>query len=176
MSIETEKFNQLEELFKKEESLQKKQEIAREQINILKTVQEQFIILAQDKGYSLDSYDILEKLLEQSKEDGFKVVFVYAPIYARLKQHLNEDESVKVYEHMSNQYDVPILDFSNMDICSNTDFFKDANHLNSKGSEIFSLNLAQEIDSLGILSDSLSFEISSQSDNAYVLHRTDVKN
>ena len=94
---------------------------------------------------------LLESVLEQTKEKGFQVVFVYAPIYRRLKQHLDEEEPLRVYRELSNRFSVPILDYSQMAICSDTSFFKDANHLNSRGAELFSMSLAHSIDSLGIL-------------------------
>lgn len=94
---------------------------------------------------------LLENVLEQAKEKGLQVVFVYAPVYRRLKQHLDEEEPLRVYRELSNRFDVPILDYSQMVIYSDTSFFKDANHLNSRGAELFSMSLAHSIDSLGIL-------------------------
>lgn len=94
---------------------------------------------------------LLERLLKQSKEDGFHVLFVYAPLYERLKNHLEEKETLRIYRELSDRYDVPILDFSQMEFCSDTSFFRDANHLNSEGARLFTMSLAHVIDSLGIV-------------------------
>lgn len=67
MSIETELFNKLEEQYKTETSLQKKQEIVKEQIKILQNVQKQFIEQVKQKGLSLDSYNVLEMIMNQYK-------------------------------------------------------------------------------------------------------------
>ncbi len=67
MSTETEQFNKLEELFKIESSLQKKQEIVKNQIRILQNVQKQFIEQVKQKGIPLDSYNILEMIMKQYK-------------------------------------------------------------------------------------------------------------
>ena len=94
---------------------------------------------------------LLERLLVQSREDGFEVLFVYAPLYERLKKHLDEVNVLQVYQNLADQYDVRTLDFSQMSLCSDTCFFRDANHLNADGARLFTESLAQAIDSLGIL-------------------------
>lgn len=67
MSIETEKYNKLEELYKSEPSLQKRQKITQEQIKILQSVQKQFIEQVKLKNIPLDSYNVLEMLMNQYK-------------------------------------------------------------------------------------------------------------
>ena len=95
--------------------------------------------------------DLMESLISKVQLEGVQVVFVYAPIYKKLKDNVDEKDCIFTYERISKRYQIPILDFSNMDICSDTDFFKDANHLNTKGSEIFSVALANCLDSLSII-------------------------
>ena len=96
---------------------------------------------------------LLEEMLEDVKKKEIKVVFVYAPIFGRLKEKMDEHSSMNVYQRLSKKYGVPILDFSDMDICSDTTFFHDANHVNSIGAELFSFDLAHRLDSLGILNN-----------------------
>ena len=98
---------------------------------------------------NLSAAALLEQILKQSRNEGFPVVFVYAPMYERLKQHLDEKDPVWIYQDLASRYDVPILDFTDMELCSDTLFFRDANHLNSEGAALFSLALAHSIDSLG---------------------------
>ncbi len=102
---------------------------------------------------NLSAAALLEQILKQSQEEGFSVVFVYAPMYARLKQHLDEKDPVRIYQDLAGRYDIPILDFTDMELCSDTLFFRDANHLNSEGAALFSLALAHAIDSLGFIVD-----------------------
>ena len=94
---------------------------------------------------------LLEKLLEQSKEEGFQVLFVYAPLHERLKNHLDEEDVLEAYRDLADRYDVHILDFSQMEFCSDTSYFRDGNHLNAEGAWLFSMALAHAIDSLNIL-------------------------
>ena len=94
---------------------------------------------------------LLEKLLEDVNKKDIPVVFVYAPMFKRLKDNLDEQLSMDAYRRLSQQYGVPILDFSDMSICSDTTFFHDANHVNSIGAERFSAELAHCLDSLDII-------------------------
>ena len=97
--------------------------------------------------------ELLERVLNDAKSNGIKVVFVYAPIYKKLKENLDESRSMMTYQTLSKKYNVTILDFSEMDICSDTSFFLDANHVNAAGAERFSTKLAYSIDSLGIFTN-----------------------
>ncbi len=98
-----------------------------------------------------DAVRLLESLLKQESADSVKMVFVYAPIYELLKQNLEESCSRSEYQKLSNQFSIPVLDFTDMWICSDTSYFHDANHLNAQGAGIFSRDLASAIDSLGLL-------------------------
>ena len=95
--------------------------------------------------------NLLEDLLVTTKKDGIPVVFVYAPLFKKLKENLYEQSSSETYQRLSEAYDVPILDFSEMDICYDTRFFHDANHVNAIGAIRFSMELAHCIDTLGVL-------------------------
>ena len=94
---------------------------------------------------------LLADLLEEANKDGTSVVFVYAPLYKRLKDNLDENASIKIYQQLSEKYEVPILDFTDMSICTDTNYFYDANHLNYDGALRFSVEFAHCIDSLGVL-------------------------
>lgn len=60
-------FEKLEYLLKLERDVKKRQEYAKSMIKILKDVQLQFLSKAEERGYSLDSYNVLEIKLEQFK-------------------------------------------------------------------------------------------------------------
>ena len=94
---------------------------------------------------------LLEGLLKAAKKDGLSVVFVYAPLFKRLKDNVDEQLTMQTYRCLSEKYDIPILNLSEMDFCSDTRFFHDANHVNAIGAVHFSMKLAYCIDTLGIL-------------------------
>ncbi len=93
---------------------------------------------------------LLDGLLAEADKVGTKVIFVYAPLINKLKENLDEQTSLDAYHNLADKYHVPILDFTQMWICSDTSYFHDANHVNAKGAEIFTKELAFSIDSLGI--------------------------
>lgn len=93
----------------------------------------------------------MEKLLQETTRDGIPVVFVYVPLHKKLKDNLDETKTWEAYRDLSQRYDVPILDFSEMEFCSDTSYFMNGHHLNRKGAEIFSLRLAQRLKSMEII-------------------------
>lgn len=93
----------------------------------------------------------LESLLQETSNEGIPVVFVYAPLYKKLKDNLEEEKTRKAYHDLSQKYGIPLLDFSEMDFCTDTSYFMNGHHVNRKGAEQFSMELAYAIDSLGIL-------------------------
>ena len=60
-------FEKLEYLLKLERDVKKRQEYAKSMIKILKDIQLQFLSKAEERGYSLDSYNVLKIKLEQFK-------------------------------------------------------------------------------------------------------------
>ena len=90
--------------------------------------------------------------LGQTKEEGIKVVFVYAPLFYGAKQKItNIDEMYRLYQDLADQYEIPIIDLSDMWICRDTAFFYNAMHLNKEGAEIYSDSLANGIKRLNLL-------------------------
>ena len=60
-----------------------------------------------------------------------------------------EERNVRnVYQELSQRYQIPLLDFSEMTFSSDTNYFMNSHHVNKKGANAFSTELAQSIDSL----------------------------
>ena len=49
------------------------------------------------------------------------------------------------------KYDIPILDYTYMDICYDTTYFYNAMHLNALGADLFSEKLAHDLASQGFI-------------------------
>lgn len=94
---------------------------------------------------------LLEQLLRETQYDGIPVVFVYAPVYKKLKDNLEEMQTRKTYQDLSEKYNIPLLDFSEIAFCCDTNYFQNGHHLNRKGANLFTEALAYSIDSLGLL-------------------------
>lgn len=98
------------------------------------------------------TFEMFCNFLSDAQEEGIKVIMVYAPIYYGVTRKIhNLNEMYAVYDSLSLLYDAPILDYNYDEICYDTNYFYNATHLNKKGSELFSIKLAHDIDSLGIL-------------------------
>ena len=94
---------------------------------------------------------LLERFLQETRSENIPVVFVYAPLYKRLKDNLEEEQTRAAYQDLSQRYDIPLLDFSEIDFCSDSSYFMNGHHVNKKGAHRFSEKLAVAIDSLGLL-------------------------
>lgn len=95
---------------------------------------------------------MFDQYLSDANAEGIKVVFVYTPMYIGATKKLeNIDEMYATYKKYADRYDIPILDYTYMNICYDTTYFYNAMHLNKTGAEIFSDSLAHDIKKLGLL-------------------------
>ena len=94
---------------------------------------------------------LMERFLQETNSERIPVVFVYAPLYKRLKDNLEEEQTRTAYLNLSQKYDIPLLDFSEIDFCTDSSYFINGHHVNRKGADQFSEKLAIAIDSLGLL-------------------------
>ena len=95
---------------------------------------------------------IFDKYLAARKAEGVKVIFVYSPLYiGATKKIENLQEMRNTYQQYADKYEIPVLDYTYMNICYDTAYFFNAMHLNKTGAEIFSDTLANDIKRLGII-------------------------
>ncbi len=94
---------------------------------------------------------LLDSLVRTAILEGSKVVFVHAPYHSRLRDNLDETVPQAVYDSLANVYAIPYLDYTHLEICNDSTYFQDGSHLNFRGSIIFSLKLARDLDSLNII-------------------------
>lgn len=98
-----------------------------------------------------EAIQLLDRFLRETQQDSIPVVFVYAPLYKKLKDNLDETLTRKAYQDLSEKYDIPLLDFSEIAFCCDTNYFQNGHHVNRKGANRFTEELAIAIDSLGLL-------------------------
>ena len=63
----------------------------------------------------------------------------------------NQDEMYSLYQKYADKYDIPILEYTYMNMCYDTTYFIDALRLNKIRAELFSDSLANDILNLGLL-------------------------
>lgn len=99
-----------------------------------------------------ETWEMFDEFLQKRCNEGIQVIFCYAPIYTRVMQKLdNIDEMYAAYQGLANKYNIPIIDFNDSEICSDTTFFYNDTHMNRKGAEWFTTQLAYQLDSLGVI-------------------------
>jgi len=92
-----------------------------------------------------------EEYLNYCKENGIKVFLVYSPEYFEVQDFtINRKDVMAMFQSYAKKYDIPLLDYSNHPICFDKSYFYNSQHLNKKGSELFSKILAQDLLNLGI--------------------------
>jgi len=99
-----------------------------------------------------EAINIFDLFLNHCKNNNINVILVYQPVYYKSTDfYKNLNEIIDIYHFYSKKYDIPFLNYSKDPICYDINYFTNATHLNLKGSELFSIKLAYDIDSLGII-------------------------
>ncbi len=89
---------------------------------------------------------MFDNYLAEALSEGIRVVLVYTPQYigATMKTS-NQTYMHELYQRIADKYDIPILDYTYMQICKDTTYFYNAMHLNRRGAELFSDSLACDL-------------------------------
>lgn len=86
------------------------------------------------------------------RDDDVTLIFVMAPLYKDVRNIvLNMDEIHQIYRDLSKQHDIPLLDYSDCYLSQDTAYFYNATHLNKLGAELFSTQLAHDLDTLNLI-------------------------
>ena len=94
---------------------------------------------------------MLDAFLSERQKEGIRILFCYAPIYIGVIGKMdNYSEMRDFYQMLADRYDIPILDYTYSDISMDTMYFYNATHLNKTGAELFSIQLAHDLDSIGV--------------------------
>lgn len=95
-----------------------------------------------------------DRWLQQCKNDGVNVIFIHSPMYIEATNKIDDTAAMwNMFRNLSIKYDIPILDYSHDSICYDTNYFYNTQHLNRRGAERFSRQLANDLKSIGIVSD-----------------------
>lgn len=100
---------------------------------------------------SVDSgmYAEFKSFINEQKNAGTIVILVNAPMYSGVFDICtNLKEMDAMYDELSAELDIPILDYRNLPMCSDTTYFYNAMHLNEMGAEMFSSILSADLKKL----------------------------
>jgi len=84
--------------------------------------------------------------LQNCQENDVQVVLVYPPEYiGGQSMTRNRDEIISLFEQLAKKYNIPFLDYSTHEISSVKSNFYNTEHLNKKGSELFTTILVSDL-------------------------------
>ena len=89
---------------------------------------------------------LLEQFIKECKEENIKLVLLYTPEYIQGQAFVkNREAMISKYKSLAQKYRLAFLDYSGDELSMQQQFFYNAQHLNKKGSEIFTRKLINEI-------------------------------
>jgi len=93
-----------------------------------------------------DGVRIMENLIHICQDNGIELVFVYSPEYREMQSLTgNRAEIFTKFRELSNRYGIPLWDFSNWQFSGNPEYFRNSQHLNAEGADLFSRELARRM-------------------------------
>jgi len=99
--------------------------------------------------------DLLEKFISECQSLNIELVFVYSPEYLEGQRVVtNREKIMELYRDLAKKYDLLFLDYSKSEIGRHKSNFYDASHLNSKGSNLFTKVLSNDLSNDGTVSSS----------------------
>ena len=103
-----------------------------------------------EKPIALDfdesGFEIVDKIVDLCKSKNCKLLFVYPPVYKDFhKVTLNYAHVNLELQNYAQKKQIPYFNYTTMDICNSKEYFYNIQHLNHKGANIFSTELANDI-------------------------------
>jgi hypothetical protein len=93
--------------------------------------------------------------LKTCHQANIKVVLVYAPEQKEGQEYIrNRKEVIQTFEHISQQQNVPFIDFSNDSLCYDKKWFFNSLHLNKKGADMFTRKLIKVLQERKLIDES----------------------
>ena len=89
---------------------------------------------------------LFEQFINECNDNGIKLILIYSPEQMEGQNFIkNRKEIISKYQYLANKYKIPFIDYSNDELCNQKQFFYNAEHLNKKGSELFTKKLIVDI-------------------------------
>lgn len=103
---------------------------------------------------SIDSsiVSMLDAFVADCRDNEVSLLMTIAPLGQQCSKNItNLNDVYQVYQSIAAKYDVPLLNYSNCDLARDTTNFESPFHLNDFAADLFTICIAQQIDSLNIL-------------------------
>lgn len=88
----------------------------------------------------------LEEIILDLKNHKSNIILINSPeYYLQIESQENRDYIINIYKSIALKNRIPFLDYSNDSLNFKKEYFYNTNHLNSKGADIFTRKLANDI-------------------------------
>jgi hypothetical protein len=95
---------------------------------------------------------LFENFIKECRDNKINLVFIYTPEYIKGRDFVsNRDEMMDIYKKLALKYNLIFLDYSQSPVCRDRSLFYNVSHLNKKGAETFSRQLARDLESRNLL-------------------------
>ncbi|WP_411767137.1 hypothetical protein [Winogradskyella sp. A3E31] len=92
------------------------------------------------------SLKLLHQFIQECKSSNIELIFVYSPEEIKGRDYVsNRSDIINLFRDITNEYNLPFLDYSDGLISTNRENFYNTLHLNKTGAERFSLQLVEDL-------------------------------
>lgn len=89
---------------------------------------------------------VFKQMIIDMKKRNIMPILVYSPIYSKtISLYNNLNDAITFYQDLAKEYDIPYLFYLDNTMCNSYQNFKDWQHLNKKGADVFSTQLANDL-------------------------------
>jgi hypothetical protein len=93
-----------------------------------------------------NSIYLFYQFIKECKKKNIELILVYSPEYIAAQKFIkNRNKLINYYKFTAKRFNIKFLDYSSNAICLDTKYFLNAEHLNKKGSELFSKQLVKDL-------------------------------
>lgn len=98
--------------------------------------------------------ELIASFIDELKTENINLVFVYAPEYIEGQSFIKNRKEIFHYFHvMSDEHDIPFLDYSASMLSYNKKYFYNSLHLNKEGSKLFTIQLTDDLLKYNLVTD-----------------------
>jgi hypothetical protein len=92
------------------------------------------------------SIELMKQFIHECRQYNTALIFICTPQYVAGQEYIsNRTEVMNLFRDMASENHIPFLDYSTHEICNHQELFYNSNHLNKKGSAIFTRMLAHDL-------------------------------
>lgn len=96
--------------------------------------------------FDTSTYSLFKQFIQQCKNQHIELILVYTPVHVSLQnQIINRDSIKNIFMDLSKTNNIKYLDYTTIPLCADTTYFYNANHMNSKGVDIFNKLLVTDL-------------------------------